>query len=150
MKNTTNGVDASLLVLLQSNKHEVIIQSLRASDEVTQKIIKESLPCYTVAGRFSMRSKAGLLELSGLANADLDSAEDYDIISLLQELKKIKSIAYAGLSCRGQRLHCIIPFLYLINTKSITSALFNPLMIWVCQWATTATNNFRNTFCFIQ
>ena len=112
MKNTTNGVDASLLVLLQSNKHEVIIQSLRASDEVTQKIIKESLPCYTVAGRFSMRSKAGLLELSGLANADLDSAEDYDIISLLQELKKIKSIAYAGLSCRGQRLHCIIPFLY--------------------------------------
>ena len=109
---TTKGVDTNLLLLLQSNKHKEIIQTLRASDEVAQKIIKESLPCYTVAGRFSVRSKAGLLELSGLANADLDSAEDYDIDSLLLELKKLKCIAYAGLSCSGQRLHCIIPFLY--------------------------------------
>lgn len=109
---TTKGVNKNLLAILQSNKHKEIIQTLRASDAVAQKIIKESLPCYTVAGTFSTRSKAGLIELSGLANADLDSAEDYDIDSLLEELKQIKSIAYAGLSCSGERLHCIIPFLY--------------------------------------
>lgn len=109
---TTQGVDMNLLPILQSTKHQAIIQTLRSSDSVAQKIIKESLPCYTVAGRFSTRSKAGLIELSGLANADLDSAEDYDVFLLLQELKKIKCIAYAGLSCSGKRLHCILPFLY--------------------------------------
>lgn len=107
------GVSVNLLTLLQSRKHEAIINSLRAeSDPEKQGKIKEGLPCYTVAGTFSRRCEEGLLLPSGLAAVDLDSAEDYDVIPLLHELKKIPYIAYAGLSCRGKRIFAIIPFLY--------------------------------------
>ena len=110
---TRKGVSVNLLTLLQSTKHETIINSLRAeSDPKKQGKIKEGLPCYTVAGTFSRRCEEGLLLPSGLAAVDLDSAEDYDVIPLLHELKKIPYIAYAGLSCRGKRIFAIIPFLY--------------------------------------
>lgn len=110
---TRKGVSVNLLKLLQSSKHVAIINSLRAeSDPDKQGKIKEGLPCYTVAGTFSRRCEDGLLLPSGLAAVDLDSAEDYDVIPLLHELKKIPYIAYAGLSCRGKRIFAIIPFLY--------------------------------------
>ncbi|CAN5632397.1 hypothetical protein BH11BAC1_BH11BAC1_24050 [soil metagenome] len=109
---TTQGVDTNLLTILHSTKHKGLLLNLRASPEEVQKQLKETLPCYTVAGRFSRRSKGGLIEPSGLADVDLDSAGDCDIPYLLNELKKIENIAYAGLSCRGNRLHCIVPFLY--------------------------------------
>ena len=109
---TTQGVEVNLLELLQSNKHKEAILHLRQSDEVNQKQLKEKLPCYTVAGTFSRRCDDGLIQPSGLAAVDLDSAEGYDTIHLLNELKKIDCISYAGLSCRGQRLFCIIPFKY--------------------------------------
>jgi len=107
------GVSVNLLSLLQSKKHQALITALRAeSDPDKQSRIKDSLPCYTVAGTFSRRCEEGLLLPSGLAAVDLDSAEDYDVIPLLNELKKIPYIAYAGLSCRGKRLFAIIPMLY--------------------------------------
>ena len=109
---TTQGVEKDLLTLLQSNKHKEKIQQLRQSDEAVQKQLKEKLPCFTVAGTFSRRCDEGLVQPSGLAAVDLDSAEDYDVIHLLNELKKIDCIAYAGLSCRGKRLFCIVPFKY--------------------------------------
>jgi hypothetical protein len=110
---TRNGVTVSLLHLLESQDHESIITALRVEqDPVIQKQVKESLPCYTVAGVFSRRCEEGLLELSGLAAVDLDSAEEYDVIPLLRELQKIPYIAYAGLSCRGSRLFAIVPLLY--------------------------------------
>ena len=109
---TTEGKDINLLNILQSTKHRDLILNLRASPEAVQKELKELLPCYTVAGRFSRRSKNGLIELSGLADVDLDSAGECDIPYLLNELRKLECIAYAGLSCRGTRLHCIVPFLY--------------------------------------
>jgi len=110
---TRQGVDVNFLQILQSHKHRETITNLRrCDDENEQKKIKENLPCYTVAGTFSPRCDEGLIRPSGLAAVDLDSAEDYDIIDLLQELKKIDCIAYAGLSCRGKRLFCIVPFLY--------------------------------------
>ena len=101
-----------MLVLLQSNKHKETILHLRQVDGVEQKQLKEKLPCYTVAGTFSRRCDDRLLQPSGLAAIDLDGAEGYDVIHLLNELKKIDCIAYAGLSCRGKRLFCIIPFKY--------------------------------------
>jgi len=109
---TTQGVEVNLLALLQSNKHKEMILRLRQSDETMQKQLKEKLPCYTVAGTFSRRCDDGLILPSGLAAVDLDSAENYDAIYLLNELKKIDCIAYAGLSCRGKRLFCIVPFKY--------------------------------------
>ena len=110
---TRKGISVNLLTLLQSTKHKVLITSLRAEpDPEKQGKIKESLPCYTVAGTFSRRCEEGLLLPSGLAAVDLDSAEDYDVIPLLHELKKIPYIAYAGLSCRGKRIFAIIPFLH--------------------------------------
>lgn len=109
---TSRGIDTSLLIILKSNKHQQTILNLRASPEEIQKKIKENLPCYTVAGRFSHRHEKGIIELSGLAAVDLDSAEDYDIRLLLHELKKNPFIAYAGPSCRGKRLFCIISLLY--------------------------------------
>jgi hypothetical protein len=109
---TTQGVDVNLLTLLQSDKHKEIIQTLRASDAITQKIIKEKLPCFTPSGTFSRRCEEGILQRSGLAAVDLDSAEDYDCIHLLEQFKTVPSIAYAGFSCRGNRLWAIVPFLY--------------------------------------
>jgi hypothetical protein len=108
---TNKGIEVNLLRLLQSNKHKVLIERLRKEPNASiQKAIKETLPCFTVAGIFTRRNTEGLANSSGLAAIDLDSAEDYDVIHLLNELKKIDCIAYAGLSCRGNRLFCIVPF----------------------------------------
>ena len=110
---TRKGVSVNLLTLLRSPRHIDVIRELRAeTDPDRQKTIKDKLPCYTVAGTFSRRCEDGLILPSGLAAVDLDSAEDYDVIPLIHELKKIPFIAYAGLSCRGKRLFAIIPFLY--------------------------------------
>ena len=112
-KEPEKGISVNLLTLLQSQKHKEVITSLRSeSDPLIQMKLKEKLPCYTVAGLFSYRAASFPIEYSGLAAVDLDSAEDYDSLALLHELKKIPFIAYAGLSCRGKRLFCIIPFLY--------------------------------------
>jgi len=108
---TTNGTVVTLLSILQSDKHKEAILNLRASDAATQKVLKAKLPCFTVAGTFSRRSEDGIKERSGMAAVDLDGAESYDKIHLLKELKKIKSIAYSGLSCRGLRLWAIVPLL---------------------------------------
>lgn len=108
---TTKGVEINLLQILQSSKHKAIIERLRNEpDTLKQKAIKETLPCYTVAGIFTRRNAEGLLKPSGLAAIDLDSAENYDAIHLIKEFKKLPYVAYTGLSCRGQRLFCIIPF----------------------------------------
>jgi hypothetical protein len=108
---TASGIEVSLLQLLTTKKHKPIITRLRAEpDEAKQKAIKAGLSCYTVPGILSGRSKAGLLLPSGLACVDLDAAEDYDIVNLTNELRKLPYIAYCGLSCRGQRLFLIVPF----------------------------------------
>lgn len=113
VRQTKSGSTVSLLQLLTSTKHREKIERLRAeTNPELQKQLKETLPCYTVSGVFSERSSSGLLHPSGLAAVDLDSIEEYDPLQALEELRKIPYIAYAGLSCRGRRLFCIIPFLY--------------------------------------
>lgn len=112
LTSTGQGVEVYLLKLLQSYKHKENILLLRQSDEDMQKKIKLMLPCFTVAGTFNPRKEQWLISLSGLACIDLDSAEGYDTIYLLKQLRKIDCIAYAGLSCRGQRLFCIVVFKY--------------------------------------
>lgn len=113
INDTKRGITVNLLQLLKSTKHKVSIHSLRTeSDPLIQKHLKEKLPCYTVSGEFNRRCEEGLIHSSGLAAVDLDSAEDYDVMHLLHELKKIPYMAYIGLSCRGKRLFAIVPFLY--------------------------------------
>lgn len=112
VKSVNSGVTVNLLSILESSKHKDIISKLRNSDIEVREEIKSNLPCYTVAGVFNSRKIEGLSLLSGLACVDLDSAENYDCIHLLNELKKIDSIAYAGLSCSGKRIYCIVPFKY--------------------------------------
>ncbi len=110
---TKKGVELNLLDILRSDTHkDKILEIRQCVDIVKQKELKNALPCFTVAGTFNPRSEKGLIQISGLGCVDLDSAEDYDAIELLKELKKIDSIAYAGLSCRGNRIYCIVPFLY--------------------------------------
>lgn len=105
------GIIVQLLKLLQSTKHQEVIEILRKeADPIKQKELKEKLPCFTVAGVFKGRSSAGLIMSSGLAAIDLDHAENYDALHLMKEFKKIPYIAYCGLSCRGQRLFLIAPF----------------------------------------
>lgn len=123
---TTQGIIMNLLSILQSNKHEYVIGHIRQQTDLNiRRQLKNTLPCYTVAGTFSRRCDEGLIQLSGLAAVDLDSAEDYDIIHLLNELKKIDAIAYAGLSCSGKRLFCIVPFKY--PDKYVTLRTVNTL-----------------------
>jgi hypothetical protein len=107
---TNNGVTIKLLELLKGDKHKKLITQIRQSERHDQKQLKQKLPCYTVSGVFSRRCDNGLVLPSGLAAVDFDSAENYDTIPLLKELRKIDSIAYAGLSCRGERLFCVVPF----------------------------------------
>ncbi len=107
------GKIVSLLTLLNSEKHKPAITALRNEpDPDQQKQLKLLLPCFTVAGIFGRRVNENLISHSGLAAVDLDSVEDYDPIQVMNELKKNPFIAYCGLSCRGKRLFCIIPFLY--------------------------------------
>jgi len=111
---TKDGKVISLLTILQSEKHKSAIQALRNEpDPIKQKHLKLQLPCFTVAGIFTRRANDSLTQSSGLAAVDLDSVEDYDPIQVLHELKQIPYIAYCGLSCRGKRLFCIIPFQYI-------------------------------------
>jgi hypothetical protein len=113
IKDTNAGTIVTLIQILRSSKHHDVIQRLRSeSDSIIQKQLKESLPCYTVAGVFNGRSNGSITQPSGLAAIDLDSAEAYDPIQILKELHKIPYIAYCGLSCRGKRLFAIIPILY--------------------------------------
>lgn len=108
-----SGTNVPLLSILNTRKHQSSIINIRneANPEL-QKALKEKLPCFTVSGIFNRRTNNGLISYSGLAAVDLDSVEDYDPILVMKELKKIPYIAYCGLSCRGKRLFCIIPFLY--------------------------------------
>lgn len=110
---STEGKVISLVTLLQSEKHKSVIEALRKEPDLNlQKQLKLQLPCFTVTGIFERRSNDSLIQTSGLSAVDLDSAEDYDAIQVMHELKKIPYIAYCGLSCRGKRLFCIIPFLF--------------------------------------
>jgi hypothetical protein len=108
---TEKGIDVNLLKLLKTYKHKAIIERLRAETDIDrQKAIKATLSCYTVAGTFSTRSNAGLLIPSGLACVDLDAAEDFEVLHLSNELRKLPYLGYCGLSCRGKRLFLIVPF----------------------------------------
>ena len=110
---TESGVDANLITILQSDKHKKEVENIRLEqDPQKRQLLKIKLPCFTVSGRFSKRCENGLIELSGLAAIDMDSAENYNTLDLLSELKKIPHLAYAGLSCSGSRLFCIIPFAF--------------------------------------
>lgn len=112
-KATNQGITQNLLRLLLSDKHKEKITALRNAPAEQQSKLKNDLPCFTATGIFEGgRNEECLIHPSGLACVDLDSAEDYDVLHLLNELKKIPYIAYAGLSCRGKRLFCIVPFKY--------------------------------------
>lgn len=108
---TKGGKVVSLLTLLNSDKHYSVIASLRNEPNLEiQKQLKLQLPCFTVAGIFRNRANQSLITYSGLGAVDLDSAENFNPVQVMQELKRIQHIAYCGLSCRGKRLFCIIPF----------------------------------------
>ena len=107
----SQGSEQNLLRLLSSDEHKTVITSLRNAPADKQDRLKNRLPCFTVTGVFEGgRTDEHLKLSSGLACVDMDSAEDYDALNLLTQLKMIPHIAYAGLSCRGNRLFCIIPF----------------------------------------
>lgn len=106
------SLPANLIKVLTTQKYKDQIIRIRESNGEAQRILKLQLPCFTPTGIFGRRTKDAIVQLSGLAAVDLDSAEDYDTVLLLKELKKISCIAYAGLSCRGRRLFAIVPFKY--------------------------------------
>jgi hypothetical protein len=85
---------------------------LRNAPTEEQNKLKSELPCFTIAGIFVSRSDDKIIKFTGLAGVDLDSAEGYDIPYLLKHLKKLPSIAYSGLSCRGKRIYCIVNLRY--------------------------------------
>ena len=109
---TTQGRDVNLLTILRSDRHKDLIQNLRCSNEQARKVIKEALPCFTPTGTFNRRCEEGLKELSGLAPVDLDSTEKMDKQYLLTKLRELPFIAYLGLSCSGNRLWGLVPFLF--------------------------------------
>lgn len=104
--------EISLLNWIQSNKYRAKVENLRSiQDEDLQKIIKASLPAITPSGLFSYRDTDHLIEHSGFLAFDIDKKDNKNISfnGLKEQISHIKSVAYCGLSVRGQGFWGLVP-----------------------------------------
>lgn len=104
--------ETRLLSWLTNDKYRARVEQLRAiQDEDLQKIIKASLPAITPSGLFSYRDTEHLIEHSGFLVFDIDRKENRNISfdGLREQISHIPSVAYCGLSVRGQGLWGLVP-----------------------------------------
>lgn len=106
-------VDVNLLTWLHSTKFKAQVDAIRATeDKSVRDLLKAQLPAITPSGKFSKRCKDGLLEHSGLMQADIDLHHNEDVTNfndLKIELSKLPEIAYCGLSVSGRGFWLLIP-----------------------------------------
>jgi len=106
----------NLLQWLQDDSQKEKVKSIRTiDDKAARDKIKATMPCITVSGTFSNRSKDGLIKHSGLICIDIDH-KDNEHIENYGELKRILStapfVAYCGMSVSGTGYFVIIPIKY--------------------------------------
>jgi len=104
--------ETRLLSWLTNDKYRARVEQLRAiQDEDLQKIIKASLPAITPSGLFSYRDTEHLIEHSGFLVFDIDKKDNKHISfeGLKEQISHIPSVAYCGLSVRGQGFWGLVP-----------------------------------------
>lgn len=123
----TTPKTVDLLAFLTSDKYAAKINELRqCNDKAQRDTIKATLPAITPSGTFTHRGESGLIEHSGVIQADIDAKDnptifeganslaDYlDILNQVKtELSKLRDLAYIGLSASGRGLFILIPIAY--------------------------------------
>lgn len=104
--------EINLLSWLSNIKYRAKIEQLRTiQDEGLQKVIKASLPAITPSGVFSYRDTEHLIEHSGFLVFDIDKVDNKHIsfTGLREQISHIPSVAYCGLSVRGQGFWGLVP-----------------------------------------
>ncbi|WP_181306963.1 BT4734/BF3469 family protein [Rufibacter sp. XAAS-G3-1] len=105
--------DVNLLSYLKSTKYRAAVDEIRKEEEpAKRKALKEYLPGITPSGRFTERKEAGLIEHSGLIQFDIDFKENKHITNFAQlkeQICKISSVAYCGLSVSGAGFWGLVP-----------------------------------------
>lgn len=118
---TSEPKTINLLSWLQSTKFKKEVDAIRLIADKTQRDeLKSKLPAITPSGLFSYRNAQGLIKHSGLMAIDIDLKGNENIANfkeLKNELKKMKFVAYAGLSVSGSGFWVLIPIED--NTKHI-------------------------------
>ncbi len=103
----------NLLQWLQSTKYKKEVDAIRQIESKTDRDeLKAKLPAITPSGLFSQRNAEGLIKHSGFIAIDIDFKDNKQIdnyVDLKNELKKIKHIAYVGLSVSGNGYWALIP-----------------------------------------
>ena len=111
-----NPKTVNLLQWLQDDSQKEKVERIRTiNDKMARDKIKATLPCITVSGTFSNRSKDRLIKHSGLICIDIDH-KDNEHIENYGELKRILStapfVAYCGMSVSGTGYFVITPIKY--------------------------------------
>lgn len=109
---STVPVKIPLLNWLTNIQYREKVEQLRAlQDESLQKIIKTSLPAITPSGLFSYRDTKHLIEHSGFLAFDIDKKDNKHISfeGIKGQISHIQSVAYCGLSVRGQGYWGLVP-----------------------------------------
>lgn len=103
----------NLLKWLTSLKYQKEVDAIRTLATKNEKDkLKALLPAITPSGQFKERNANGLIKHSGFISIDIDFKDNTHIENysdLKTELKKIKQIAYIGLSVSGNGYWCLIP-----------------------------------------
>ena len=102
----TKPKEINLLVWLNSTKHYLEVEKIRnTKDETIKKVLKSKLPAITPSGTFTKRCAKNLIKHSGFIQFDIDYKDNLHIKNyenLKNEIRKIKEVAYCGLSVSGK------------------------------------------------
>ncbi|PQJ77514.1 BT4734/BF3469 family protein [Polaribacter glomeratus] len=109
----TEPIEVNLLDWLNSKVHRKEVEEIRnTTDDATKKTLKSKLPAITPSGLFTKRNSQSLIKHSGFIQFDIDFKDNLHITNysdLKNEIRKIKEIAYCGLSVSGNGFWGLIP-----------------------------------------
>lgn len=109
----TAGQRGDLYSFLTTDKWKYLSDQVRMeSDKESRTNLKKQLPCCTPSGLFAERSKAGLIQHSGIICIDIDGADNPSISDwqgFIEEIGHLQEVSFAGISVSGAGAFCMIP-----------------------------------------
>lgn len=137
-------VNINLGVFLSSRKYKEEIDLIRVMTEKKDRDAKKALlPAITPSGIFSYRNEQGLLKHSGLIQFDIDykGNEHIDNFELIvNEVSKLKYVAYFGYSASGYGFWGIVPIAYPDKHKLHLKALIDIFKLYGIKVDTAPAN----------
>lgn len=110
---STLPTEVNLLDWITSEKHRCKVEQIRSEQDATvQKDLKMTLPAITPSGIFSQRDTKHLVAHSGFLAFDIDFQDNCHIRNyddLKGQISHISSVAYCGLSVRGNGYWGLVP-----------------------------------------